>query len=277
VDRDLFVPSLRADNLVFGLDDRAVSDRLSEVSGVAVGDGRTLAEALAAVAGRFVDGGARSAAISLPPGFLSVPFDRADFDRAVARALRGPGLSAQQAVVLHSGVMFLIAGLCRDAAIPFQLMCGVTRNAYPHGVHQGRDLPRAGDSLAGLLPLINAFPEVTFCLSVLSDSQIQELGSFGWIVQNIALSGHWWYLNVPGYIERDLTARLQSVPKTKLIGYYSDMYKLEFGLPKFNMYRRCLARVLARDFVEPGYGTEQDAVAIARLVLRENPARIFNV
>lgn len=36
---------------------------------------------------------------------------------------------------------------------------------------------------------------------------------------------------------------------TKQIGYYSDMYKLEFALPKFAMYRRILAKVLAEDFV----------------------------
>jgi glucuronate isomerase len=67
------------------------------------------------------------------------------------------------------------------------------------------------------------------------------------------------------------------VPKTKLIGYYSDMYKLEFGLSKFNMYRRILARVLAREFVEPGVRSEDDAVRTARLLLRGNPARIFGL
>jgi glucuronate isomerase len=55
------------------------------------------------------------------------------------------------------------------------------------------------------------------------------------------------------------------------------MYKLEFGLPKFNMYRRILARVLADDFVRPGILTEEGAVALARLLLRDNARRIFRV
>jgi glucuronate isomerase len=63
----------------------------------------------------------------------------------------------------------------------------------------------------------------------------------------------------------------------KLIGYYSDMYKVEFGLPKFNMYRRCLARVLAREFVETGRMSETQALDIATLLLRDNPKRIFGV
>jgi glucuronate isomerase len=118
---------------------------------------------------------------------------------------------------------------------------------------------------------------VTFCLSVLSEAQGQELASYGWIIRNVVVSGHWWYDTIPAYMEHALTARIQSVPKLKLIGYYSDMYKLEFGLPKFNMYRRVLARVLAEDYVEGGRGTEEDAVEIARLLLRDNARRIFGV
>ena len=56
--------------------------------------------------------------------------------------------------------------------------------------------------------------------------------------------GHWWYSNVPAFIAHDLRARVQALPKTKLLGYYSDAYKLEFIAPKFNMYRRILADVL---------------------------------
>jgi glucuronate isomerase len=55
------------------------------------------------------------------------------------------------------------------------------------------------------------------------------------------------------------------------------MYKVEFGLPKFNMYRRVLARVLAREFVETRRLSERQAVEVATLLLRDNPKRIFGV
>ena len=105
---------------------------------------------------------------------------------------------------------------------------------------------------------------MTFSVSVLSSGQNQELVSYSWIFPNVVTNGHWWYSNIPVYIEHDLRARLQAVPKTKQIGYYSDMYKLEFGLPKFNMYRRILAQVLADDFVRPGVLTETGALKLAR-------------
>jgi glucuronate isomerase len=67
------------------------------------------------------------------------------------------------------------------------------------------------------------------------------------------------------------------VPKTKQIGYYSDAYKLEFVLPKFAMYRRTLARVLADDFVRTGRMKPAAALELGRLVLRDNVRTIFRV
>ena len=80
---------------------------------------------------------------------------------------------------------------------------------------------------------------------------------------------------MPAYIEPDARARLTAVPATKQIGYYSDAYKLEFILPKFNMYRRVLAKVLADEFVLGRGWSEERAVGLARLVLRDNVQRIF--
>jgi glucuronate isomerase len=277
VDCRLFVPSLRTDGLVLKLHEPAVRAALERGSGTSVTDSTGLRAALGAVMQRFRDAGARSVSMSLPPEFRVVEATDTEFEDALAAALRGEEGDAAQARIVRSGVMRALAGLCADCGFPFQIMYGVERLAYPAGVPAGTDLPRAGDTLRGLLPLLNAFPGVTFCLSVLTDSQAQELGAYGWIVQNVVLSGHWWYLNVPAYMARNLAARLQCVPKTKLIGYYSDMYKLEFGLAKFNMYRRVLARVLATDFVEAGLGTEEDAVQVAHLLLSENPKRIFNL
>jgi glucuronate isomerase len=277
IDTRMFVPSLRADTLVFKLAEPGVAARLEKVTGQAPSSAGGMRRALGVLVEKFKAAGARSAAISLPP-FCAAPavHDRA-WEVVLADAAAGESLEPAEQFVLSAGTLHALAAACDDAALPMQVMYGAVRDAYPHGVYQGTDLPLSGDSITGLLPLFNAFPRVTFCLSVLNQSQMHELNSIGWIVQNVVLSGHWWYANVPAYIAPDLAARLQSVPKTKLIGYYSDMYKLEFGLPKFNMYRRTLARVLADDFVALGLGTEEDAVQIAHLLLNENPRRIFGL
>ena len=176
-----------------------------------------------------------------------------------------------------NAIFWMLAECCREFMLPFDLMIGVNRKVYERGVYQGQDLFDHRGSLLQYRELFNAFPEVTFPISVLSSGMNQELVSHAWIFPNVVTSGHWWYSNVPAYIAADLRARLQAVPKTKQIGYYSDAYKLEFVLPKFGMYRRVLAQVLADEFVVPGRFTKTQAVELGKRLLRDNMREIFKI
>jgi glucuronate isomerase len=275
-----YVPCLRTDDLVFHLHRPEVRQRLARATGVEVGDVKTLRQAVRKLFEHFTARGARACAISLPPDFqpdsdyLNVHDDQdADVVRAFA-ARPGDDDAAEDRAVK---TFWILAEHCREFKLPFDLMIGVNRRVYQRGVYQGQDLFDQRTSLIQYAELFNAFPEVTFCVSVLSSGQNQELASYSWIFPNVVTSGHWWYSNIPAYIEQDARARLQAVPKTKQLGYYSDMYKLEFALPKFNMYRRILAKILADDFVRIKVYTETQAVELGRLVLRDNVRRIFNV
>ena len=250
-DTTRYVPCLRTDDLVFHLDRPEVRRRLAKATGVEGTEPRRLREAVGKLFEHFTRHGARACAISLPP----------DFTPSAA----------------SGGVFWMLAEHCQDFKLPFDLMIGVNRRVYKGGVFQGQDLFDQRTSLIQYAELFNTFPEVTFCVSVLSSGQNQELVSYSWIFPNVVTSGHWWYSNVPAYIEQDARARLQAVPKTKQLGYYSDAYKLEFCLPKFNTYRRTLAKILADDFVRTGVYSEEEALGLARLLLRDNAQRIFKV
>jgi len=269
------VPCLRTDDLVFKLREPRVVERLRMASGVDAGNASGLDQAIGRLFEKFVERKARACAVSLPPDFEPVEVAASEADAALRRVLSGRGESEQDARVLSAHVFWRIAAHCRDHRLPFDLMIGVHRNVYPGGVHQGRDLFDRRTSLHQYRRLFNAFPEVTFPVSVLATDSNQELVAYSWIFPNVVTSGHWWYSNIPAFIETDARARLQGVPRTKQIGYYSDAYKLEFVLPKFNMYRRVLARILAEDFVGSRRWTEENAVALARDVLRTNAERIF--
>jgi glucuronate isomerase len=269
-----YIPCLRTDDLVFHLHKPEVRQRLAKATGVEVGNLATLRRALGALFEHFTRRGARACAISLPPDFA--PQVVADNQLSDALAPTQDGDPRQHAL-RSLGVFWELAEHCRSFKLPFDLMIGVNRRVFEQGVYQGQDLFDQRTSLIQYARLFNAFPEVTFCASVLSSGQNQELVSYSWIFPNVVTSGHWWYSNIPVYIEQDCRARLQAVPKTKQLGYYSDMYKLEFGLPKYNMYRRVLALVLATDFVRTRVYTEAQALSLARLLLRDNARRIFNV
>ncbi|MCS7159560.1 MAG: amidohydrolase, partial [Gemmatales bacterium] len=263
-DTSFYVPCLRTDDLVFRLHLPQVRERLAKATGVEVGRPEEVQEALHRLFRHFVQHGARACAISLPPEFTPWPPKM-----GVAPSLQAPNPE------LSGWVFWNLAECCRDYGLPFDLMIGVHRGVYKHGVSQGQDLFDQRTSLWQYRELFNSFPEVTFCISVLSSSQNPELVAYSWIFPNVVASGHWWYSNLPGLIRHDLSARLEGVPKTKIIAYYSDAYKLEFVLPKFNMYRRVLAQVLADEYIEARGWSEEAAVQLARQILYDNVARIF--
>ena len=274
-DTRVFVPCLRTDDLVFHLAKPSVRERLERVSGAAIHSSSDLHAALGNLFEHFVRKGARACAISLPPDFS--PGHPEAVDDAVHKWLSaGEAIDTLSQHRLSQFVFWSLAEFCTEYRLPFDLMIGVHRRVYPGGVFQGQDLYDSRVSLIQYRELFNAFPQVTFPISVLASVTNQELASYAWIFPNVVTNGHWWYSNTPSFIEHDLSARLEAAPQTKQIGYYSDAYKLEFILPKFAMYKRILAKVLAQQYVIDRGWSEELAVKLGRQLLRGNVERIFD-
>ena len=274
-DTNQYIPCLRTDDLVLKIHEPKVQERLRASTGVDLVDYASIREAVGILFDRFVKKGARACAISLPPDFVP---SRGTPKRAVTpirRALHGMDFRPDEQDEVRRVMFWMIAEFCSDHKLPFDLMIGPIRDAYPAGVSGGRDLFDRRVSLSDYREVFNHFADVTFPVSTLSPDAGGELVAYSWIFPNVVPNGHWWYSNIPAYIAADLRARLLAVPKTKQVGYYSDAYKLEFVLPKFNMYRSILAETLAEDAIRGmGWSTER-ALELARLVLIDNPKRIF--
>ncbi len=272
-----YIPCLRTDDLVFRLHEPTVRERLQKATGVDVHHGASLVDAIGKLFEHFVVHGARACAISLPPTFAPTPCAAIEVEEALGAVLHGTEAGPRHKDTVARFVFWVLADFCASCKLPFDLMIGVHRAVYRSGVYQGQDLYDSRVSLIQYQELFNAFPQVTFPISVLASVTNQELVSFAWIFPNVVTNGHWWYSNTPTYIEGDAGARLEAVPQSKQIGYYSDMYKLEFALPKFVMYKRILAKILAERFVIDRGWSEEQAVELGRRVLRGNVERIFNV
>ena len=274
-DTNQYIPCLRTDDLVLKLHEPRVVDRLKAATGVDVGDYASIRGAIGILFDRFVKKGARACAISLPPDFVPT---RGTPKRAVTpirRALHGLDVRPDEQDEIRRVMFWTIAEFCSDHKLPFDLMIGPIRDAYPAGVAGGRDLLDRRTSLIEYREVFNHFADVTFPVSTLAPDAGGELVAFSWIFPNVVPNGHWWYANIPTFIAADLRARLQAVPKTKPIGYYSDAYKLEFVLPKFNMYRKILAETLAEEAIRGAGWSADRALDVARHFLIENPKRIF--
>jgi len=274
-DRSRYIPCLRTDDLVFHLAQPDIRERLATAAKSELGDSSAVVKAIGTRFDHFKSRGARACAISLPPNFQPVPVTESTVEPIWQAVLSGRELTGDESATLSRFVFWTITEMCAEHHLPFDLMIGVNRRVYEAGVYQGQDLFDQRTSLILYRRLFNEFPRVTFPVSVLAQASNQELVSYSWIFPNVVTSGHWWYSNIPAYIELDCRSRLQAVPKTKQIGYYSDMYKLEFALPKFAMYRRILARVLAEDFVQTRNWSEERAMDLGKLVLRGNVEQTF--
>ncbi|MEK6234209.1 MAG: glucuronate isomerase [Planctomycetales bacterium] len=275
-DAGVYVPCLRTDDLVFHLAKSAVRDRLGKASGVSVTDAKSLREAIGKLFTHFTSKGARACAISLPPDFTPQRVEQAAADRAIQKVYE-ENASDDDLRELSCFAFWTLAEFCDEFRLPFDLMIGVNRAVYPEGVFQGQDLFDSRVSLIQYRELLNAFPRVVFPISVLASVTNQELTAYSWIFPNVVTHGHWWYYNTPSFIERDAASRLEAVPRSKQIGYYSDMYKLEFALPKFAMYKRILAKILAEQFVTGRGWSEREAVELGLQTLRGNVETIFNI
>lgn len=278
-DTKRYVPCLRTDDLVFHLNKPEVRDRLQKATNTDVKNAATLRTAIGKLFEHFVSKGARACAISLPPSFAPGAWFKMSEETAITAVWRNNdsnNMEKFQSVVSHF-VFWTLAEFCAEHRLPFDLMIGVNRAVYRGGVYQGQDLYDSRVSLIQYAELFNAFPQVTFPISVLASVTNQELVSYAWIFPNVVTNGHWWYSNTPAYIEHDAAARLEAVPQTKQIGYYSDAYKLEFVLPKFAMYKRILAKILAERFILDRGWSETAAIELGRKVLRGNVEKIFDV
>ena len=276
-DTQRYIPCLRTDDLVFHLTKPETRTRLAKATGIELSGAASLKEAIGKLFEHFVSHNAKACAISLPPDFEPIRIDASAADPILRAVSAGKELSADESRTLSRFVFWTLAEHCADHKLPFDLMIGVNRRVYEAGVYQGQDLFDQRVSLIQYRALFNAFPQVVFPISVLAQISNQELVSYSWIFPNVVTNGHWWYSNIPAYIETDCRARLQAVPRTKQIGYYSDMYKLEFALPKFGMYRRILSKILAEDFVIGRGWPEERALELGRQNLRGNVETIFGV
>ena len=274
-DTKFYVPCLRTDDLVFHLQKAEVRERLQKSTDTSPTDSAGLKDSIGKLFAHFKANNVRACAISLPPYFAPEPVAAATADAVVGKVFAGQELTEDEQTSLSCFVFWSLAEFCVEYELPFDLMIGVNRRVFEAGVFQGQDLYDKRVSLIQYKQLLNAFPQVTFPISVLSETSNQELVSYAWIFPNVVANGHWWYSNIPVFIERDTRARLQAIPQTKQVGYYSDMYKLEFALPKFAMYRRILAGVLANDFVIDRGWSEEKAVELGKRVLRGNVESIF--
>jgi len=271
-DREAFVPSLRTDEWVLQIHEESTRQRLEKLTRSSINSMKGLKASIHEVAERFVGLGAASMAISLPPDFQAFVVAKADAEALYGKVLQGKRLSDNQLARLQTHMLYSLFEVCDELHLPFQLMLGVER-----GIHLKLGWDGFSTDLGMMKTFrdaLNRFPDVKFVFSILNTILTHELAIYAKTFANCYAAGHWWYTFYPCIIKQMILERLQAVPYTKLIGWYSDSYYVEWTIAKIKLYIRTLAGALA-EIVEDGYMDENLALEVARALLWDNNVEIF--
>jgi glucuronate isomerase len=127
-----------------------------------------------------------------------------------------------------------------------------------------------------LAQMIGRHPRLRFQCFLASRHANQALCTLARELPNLSLAGYWWHNFFPDVMRQVMAERLDMLPASKQIGFFSDAYCVEWTYGKAVLVRKQLARVLA-DKVAQGQFSRDEALAVARDILYESPQTLLGM
>ncbi|MBS3820516.1 MAG: hypothetical protein GVY16_09655 [Planctomycetes bacterium] len=201
------------------------------------------------------------------------PASDATVNRAIAEVRDGGDETPERRRLLEAAYTRAICDAIRGRARVFQFCYGtqyVTRSPL-----HSHPIAKAAPQFAQTFPyLLGEYPDLHFNLlngfepdEPVWSAMVQGYG-------NISLANFWWQCFYPTVMHRGWARRLDMVPLSRLIGFFSDGWCVDYVYGRLTMVRRTLANVLA-ERIERGYADRQDALEVARTILFDTPHEIF--
>jgi hypothetical protein len=126
------------------------------------------------------------------------------------------------------------------------------------------------DTIFEVAELVTRHPRVRFQFFLSSEHANQSFCTLVRELPNMSLAGYWWHNLFPGVIRKVIRDRLDMLPLTRQVAFFSDAYCADWSYAKATIIRHQLAGVLAEK-IEQGQYSLDDALDIARQVLYETP------
>ena len=131
-------------------------------------------------------------------------------------------------------------------------------------------------TLAQLAEIVGRHPKLRFQCFLGSRHANQTLCTLCRELPNFSLAGFWWHNFFPATIRHVLAERLDMVPVTKQVGFFSDAYSVEWCYAKALLVRKQMAEVLAGKVAQGQY-SQEEALSIARALLFESPRTLLGM
>jgi glucuronate isomerase len=192
-----------------------------------------------------------------------------EMERALAR--RGEaGPLERDCYASYVNEAFLTALEAHTHPIVFQFSFG----AEPLPFETGSWLSQR--TIGQVAAMIGRHPRLQFQCFLSSRHANQSMCTLARELPNLSLAGFWWHNFFPDAISQVLRERLEMVPATKQIGFFSDAYCAEWSYAKATLVRRIMARILA-ERIDLGQFDRAGALVFARAILYESPQTLLRM
>lgn len=132
----------------------------------------------------------------------------------------------------------------------------------------------AQETIRQLGEMVGRHPKLRFQCFLASRHANQSLCTLARELPNLSLAGYWWHNFFPEVIRQIIGERLDMLPASKQVGFFSDAYCVEWTYAKALMVRRQLAQVLAQR-IEQGQFSFDGALQTAKRILFETPQKLL--
>lgn len=199
--------------------------------------------------------------------FDDVPLETAEtvFERMKADPKRI--FPFNEAKPLQDFIFFKLLGLCEKNNLPVQIHTGLQTGT-------GNDITNSNPT--GLVKAFFKFPGLKFCVLHSGYPYGGEMATIGKTFANVYVDMAWSALISPVVASHYLQEFIETVPLNKIMAYGGDSQTVEGAYGASVLARESVTQALTNE-VKSGYLTEDEAIAIAKKILRENAIIIYNL
>ena len=132
------------------------------------------------------------------------------------------------------------------------------------------------ETIRQLGEMVGRHPRLKFQCFLASRHANQSLCTLARELPNFSVAGYWWHNFFPDVIRQVMSERLDMVPASKQVGFFSDAYCVEWTYAKAILVRHQLAQVLSQR-IEQGQFSFEEALQVARRILFQTPQDLLGM
>ena len=267
---DLFVPAMRLDHFI-SVQSRADISALEGESGMAIHSLDDLAGAMRAT----LEGYISRRAVAVKSGlaynrvlkYEKVSRHEAEvvFNRIASHL--GEGLAWLEAKPLQDYMMHQVIRSAIDAGLPVQIHTGL---------QEGNENIITNANPTHLVNLFIEYKEARFDLFHGGYPYVHEWATLAKYFPNVTADITWLPIISPEIARQLLHELIETVPGNKIMAFGGDSMTVEMAYGHAVMARQLVTRVLSEK-IDEGYLSEDEALVLARGMLRDNPASLYRL